>query len=334
MSNRRYGTRILGCGSALPEGVLTNTDLEKLIDTNDEWIAQRTGIRRRHKCDPSKGEHVRSLSTKALQIALDESGLVGSDLDLVIVGTVTGEMTCPSTACRVAEAVGATPSGAFDLGAACSGFVYALNVGESLIQSGRFRTIAVVGCDTLTSIADYTSRRVSILCGDAAGAVVLQRSEDDLEVGCMHQIMESDGSHWSDLYIPRCEADAPDDADWNEVKLEYLQMNGREVYRFAVSTFRKTVERVLDENNLTVDDIAMLIPHQSNRRIIESTMEKLKLPPEKVCINIQNYGNSSAGSVPLCFDQMIRAGRVGKGDKVLFVAFGGGLTWASSLWQL
>lgn len=318
----------------MPDGVLSNADLERMLDTSDEWIAQRTGIRRRHKCDPEKGENTQMLCRLAIERALEDSGLSGADLDLLIIATVTGDMTCPSTSCRVAHEIGAKKAGAFDVLAACSGFVYALNVGESMIQSGRYRTVGVIGCDTLSTISDYTNRRVCILCGDAAGAVVLQRDDENPEVGCLHQILQADGSKWHDLYIPRKESDVPADADWNEVKLNYLQMNGRDVYKFAVVRFQRTVQQVLKENNLSVDDVKMLIPHQSNLRIIESTMERLKLPAEKVCINIDEYGNSSSGSVPLCFDQMRKAGKIERGDLVILVAFGGGLTWASSLWRL
>lgn len=194
MSDRRFGTRILGTGSAVPEGVLTNADLEKILDTSDEWIRQRTGIRKRHICDPERGEGNLKLCIRAMDRALEDSDLEGADLDLLIVATVTGEMTCPSTSCRVSDAIGCKQTGAFDVLAACSGFVYGLNVAESMIQSGRYKTIGVVGCDTLSDISDYTDRSVSILLGDAAGAVVMQRAEDDTEVGCMHQLLGADGS--------------------------------------------------------------------------------------------------------------------------------------------
>ncbi len=334
MNQLPFGTRILGSGSAVPEGEMTNADFEKILDTSDEWIRQRTGIGSRRKCDPSKGETNLSLCTTAMERALADAGLEGVDLDLLIVATVTGAMTCPSTACRVADAIGMRQVGAFDLMAACSGFVYAMNVGASLVNSGQYKTIGVIGCDTLTDIADYTSRNVSILLGDAAGAVVMQRTEDDCEVGCHHQVLGTDGSHWPDLYIPRKESDAPEGADWNEVRLGCLQMNGREVYKFAISKFQRIVEHVLEVNNLSVEELKMLIPHQSNLRIIDATKNRLQLPDEKVFVNIDKFGNCSSGSVALCFDQARKAGRIGPGDLVLMVAFGGGLTWASSLWRL
>ena len=334
MKQMTFGIRILGSGSAVPEGEMTNADFEKILDTSDEWIQQRTGIKKRRKCDPEKGENNLSLCTAAMERALEDAGLEGADLDLLIVATVTGAMTCPSTACRVAHAVGMKQVGVFDLMAACSGFVYAMNVGASLINSGQYKTVGVIGCDTLTDIADYTTRNVSILLGDAAGAVIIQRAEDDKTVGCVHQVLGSDGSHWSDLYIPRKESDAPENVDWNITTLNTLQMNGREVYKFAITKFQRIVKQVLDDNKLSVDDLSMLIPHQSNLRIIDATKQRLKIPDEKVFVNIHNYGNSSSGSVALCFDQARKAGRIGKGDLVMLVAFGGGLTWASSLWRL
>jgi len=328
-----HGVAILGCGSAVPEGLLSNVDLEKVIDTSDDWIRQRTGVTVRRKCDPARGEGTLSLSTEALRKALDDAGLAGSDLDLVIVATVTGEMTFPSTACRVADAVGANPAGAFDLLAACSGFVYALNVAESLVAGGRYRTIGVVGCDAMSTVMDYTNRRTCILFGDAAGAVVVQQTEDRSR-GCLYQAMNADGSRWHHLYCARAEHHAPKDADWNEVKLNYLQMNGPEVYKFAVSTFQSALTEALERNHLAVGDISMLIAHQSNARIIESAKKKLGLPDEKVYVNIDRYGNSSAGSVPLCFDELWRAGRIRQGDIVVMVAFGAGMTWGTNVWRV
>lgn len=328
-----FGVRILGCGSALPSGTLSNHDLEEILDTSNDWIVKRTGVEVRRKCDVSKGEGTLSLSIEALTKAIEDAGIQPSELDLVIVATVTGEMTFPSVACRVADAVGASPAGAFDLLAACSGFVYGLNLAESLIRAGRYRTIGIVGCDAMSTIMDYSNRKTCILFGDAAGAVVVRRSDNPAE-GCMFQSMNSDGSRWHNLYCARREIDAPADADWNEAKLNYLQMDGAEVYKFAVTTFQSALEEALEANHLTVGDIKMLIAHQSNARIIESAMRRLNLPPEKVYINIDRYGNSSAGSVPLCFDELWKAGRIGRGDIVVLVAFGAGMCWASSVWRL
>lgn len=328
-----FGVRIAGCGSAVPDRVLTNADLEKIMDTSDEWIVQRTGIRERRIVDQN-GEGTYSLSLEALQHALDDANMKGSDLDLVIAASVTSEMTCPSNACRIADAVDASPAGAFDLVAACSGFVYALNVAESLIRSGRFRTIGIIGCDAMSTAVDYDDRSVSILFGDAAGSMILQRDDESPDIGCLYQTLNADGATWPSLYMPRREADVPDGDSCNPIRLGYLRMHGREVYKFAVTKFREVIEDALEKTGLTIDDVSQFVCHQSNVRIINAAMEKLGLPEDKVHINIDRYGNSSAGSVGLCFDQLWRAGKIKRGDTVVLVAFGGGLTWASSVWKM
>ena len=333
MSDRRAsGVRIAGAGSATPERVLSNHDLEKILDTSDEWIVQRTGIRERRIVDQShEGEF--TLARDAMGRALDDAGMTGDQLDLIIHASVTSEMTCPSNACRIAHDLNATPAAAFDLVAACSGFVYALNVGDSLIASGRHRRVGVVGCDAMSTAVDYDDRSVSILFGDAAGAVVLEKS-DDPNLGCIYQTLGADGSMWPSLYMPtRCHEVPEADKD-NPIKLRRLRMNGREVYRFAVTKFREVIEQALDETGLTPDDVSQFVVHQSNTRIIDAAKERLGLPDEKVYVNIDKYGNSSAGSCGLCFDELWRSGKIKRGDKVVIVAFGGGLTWASSVWQL
>lgn len=327
-----FGVRIAGVGSAVPDRVLTNFDLEKILDTSDEWIVQRTGIHERRVVDPTK-EGTFSLSVRAIRTALGDAGLTGADLDLLIVATVTAEMTCPSNACRVAAEIGAIPAPAFDLVAACSGFVYALNVADSLIRSGRYRSVGVIGCDTMSTVVDYQDRSVSILFGDAAGSVILQRDEDP-ELGCIYQHMGADGSNWQTLYLPRRAQDVPLHDAANPIRLGNLRMNGREVYKFAVTKFREVLEDALKATGLSTCQISQYICHQSNVRIIDAARERIGLPPEKVYINIDKFGNSSAGSVGLCFDQLWRAGKIRRGDYIMFVAFGGGLTWASSVWKL
>ena len=255
------------------------------------------------------------------------------DADLIIVATVTAEMTCPSTACRVSQALGAAPAAAFDLVAACSGFVYSINIADPLVRSGIYRTIGVVGCDAMTTVVDFGERTVSVLFGDAAGAVVLQR-DDDPERGCFYQKSQADGRMWGSLYMPRRSQDIPDHDRDNPVKLGCLRMNGREIYKFAITKFREVIQDALNATGLSTDDISQFVCHQSNVRIIESSIEKLGLPAEKVYINIDRYGNSSAGSVGLCLDQLWRAGKINRGDNVMFVAFGGGLTWSTSIWRV
>lgn len=328
-----FGVRIAGSGSAVPDRVLRNADFEKMFDTSDEWIVQRTGIHERRVCTPGVESNF-TLSLKAIQRALDNAGMQGSDLDLIILASVTSEMTCPSNACRIARELGAAPTAAFDLVAACSGFVYALNVADSLIRSGRHRAIGVIGCDTMSTIVDYTDRSVSILFGDAAGSVILVRDDDDPTTGCQYQLLQADAATWESLYIPRKQQDVPESDLDNPIRLGCLRMNGREVFRFAVTKFREVIEDALAKTGLTVDDISQFVCHQSNIRIIDAAKEKLGLPDDKVHVNIDRFGNCSAGSVGLCFDQLWQAGKIKRGDNVILVAFGGGLTWASSVWKI
>ncbi len=327
-----HGVRIVGTGSAVPEKVLTNSDLAKMMDTSDDWIRQRTGIAERRICTPGK-ESAFTLQRDSLKRALDDAGMKGSDLDLIIVASVTSEMTCPSNACRVATALDAAPAGAFDLVAACSGFVYAMNLADTLIRSGRHKAIGVVGCDAMSSVIDYSERSVSILFGDAAGAAVLVR-DDNPEKGSIYQTIQADGESWPSLFLPRKKEDVPADSPDVPIEIGKLRMEGRDVYRFAVSKFKKVIEEAMDATGLTVDDISQFICHQSNIRIIESAKEKLGLPDEKVYVNIDRYGNSSAGSVGLCLDEIRRDGKLKEGETIMFVAFGGGLTLSSSVWNL
>ncbi|MDZ4829868.1 MAG: beta-ketoacyl-ACP synthase III [Phycisphaerae bacterium] len=330
-ANWTCGVRIAGTGSAVPDRILSNADFEKIVDTSDEWIFQRTGIRERRISDPSK-EGTTTLSRDALNRALESSGIAASELDLIICGTCTQEMTCPSTACRVAAAVGATPAAAFDLVAACSGFVYSLNVAESLIRSGRHKKVGVVGCDAMSSIIDYCERGTSILFGDAAGAAILVRDENPSR-GCIYQHLGADGRDWRSLYIPRRPQDVPPDATETTIRLGYLRMDGREVFKFAVTKFRQVIEDAMAKTGLGVDDVGLLVCHQSNIRIIEAAREKIGLRRDQVFTNIERYGNSSAGSVGLCLDQVWKAGLVPCEKPIILVAFGGGMTWASSVWR-
>ena len=328
-----YGTRILSTGSAIPEKVLTNFDLEKIMDTSDEWIRKRTGIKQRHISDQSKGEGTVSLAIDAAVDAFEKSGLAASEIDLIICATCTQEMTCPSVACRISERIGSKHAAAFDLAAACSGFLYGLNVAETMIRCGRFKTALIVGADAMSTVMDYSDRSVSILFGDASGAAVISRDEDPSK-GCQHQIMGADGVGWEALYMPRREIDVPESDRENPIKLGMLRMNGREVFKFAVKKFQAVIEDTLEQSGHSIDDVALMICHQSNLRIIESAREKLGIDKDKVYVNIDRVGNSSAGSIGLCLDELNCAGRIKEGDLILFVAFGGGMTWASSLWRI
>jgi 3-oxoacyl-[acyl-carrier-protein] synthase-3 len=326
-----FGVRIAGTGSAVPERVLTNKDFEKIVDTSDEWIVQRTGIRARHICDPSR-EGTFTLSRDALRRALESAQMKANELDLVIVATCTMEMTCPSVACRIAGELGATPAAAFDLVAACSGFVYALNIAEAMIRAGTAKKVGIVGCDAMSTAIDYCERTVSILFGDAAGAAVLVRDPDPSK-GCIYQCMGGDGRGWKSLHIPRRPQEIIGDED-NPVRLGYLRMDGREVFKFAVNKFREVIEDAMAKTGLTVDDVGQVVCHQSNLRIIEAAREKIGFRHDQVYVNIDRYGNSSAGSVGLCMDELWKAGVLPNPKPVVVVAFGGGLTWASSVWKM
>ena len=324
------GVRVLGTGSAVPDNILGNEELAKRFDVDVAWIEQRTGIIERRFCDDDKGAF--ELQTQALKTALENTGLKGSDLSLIICASVTSEMTCPSNACRVANEVNAAPAGAFDIVAACSGFVYAMNLADSLIRSGPYETIAVVSGDAMTKLTDDNDRGTSILFGDVAGAAILQRC-DDPEIGCFYQTMQADGETWPCLYIPtRKEHVVAGDTATSE--LGKLRMRGKEVYKFAVTKFQEIAESLLEETGLTPDDVSQFICHQSNMRIIESAQKKIGLSDDKVYKNIRHYGNSSAGAAALCFDQLWQDGKINRGDVIVMLAFGGGLTWASSAWRI
>ena len=329
-TNNSCGVRVLGTGSAVPDNILGNEELAKRFDVDVEWIEQRTGIIERHYCSEDEGTF--ELQTRALKKALDDAGIKGSDLSLIICASVTSEMTCPSNACRLSNEVSAAPAGAFDIVAACSGFVYAMNLADSLIKSGTQHTIAVVGCDAMSKLTDPLDRGTSILFGDAAGAVILQKCENT-EIGCFYQTMNADGECWPALYIPAKEGDIID-GDTATTSLGNLRMKGKEVYKFAVTKFQEIAETLMIEANLKPEDVSQFICHQSNMRIIESAQTRLGLPDEKVFKNISHYGNSSAGAAALCFDQLWQDGKINQGDIIVMLAFGGGLTWASSAWRI
>jgi 3-oxoacyl-[acyl-carrier-protein] synthase-3 len=328
---RPIGVRFAGTGVAVPQRQVTNDEIAQLVDTSDEWVSQRTGIKTRRLADDDVT--VRDLAREASIAALDDAQIAPSEVDLLILATMTPEMPCPATAARLVDEIGATPAGAMDISVACSGFVYAMNLAESLIQTGAYRTVAVVGAETLSRITDWNDRRTCILFGDGAGAAILTAS-DDPEQGCVHQTMRSDGSRWQELYVPQRERDVPAEAGRFSGKLNTLQLNGREVYKFAVSTTVQMIEQTLDTTGFSPDDIAMVIPHQSNKRILESVRDKMGLPDEKMCMNIDKYGNTSAASVPIGLREMLDTGRIQPGDLVLFLAIGGGMTWSSSLWRM
>jgi 3-oxoacyl-[acyl-carrier-protein] synthase-3 len=323
----QFGAIITGTGSALPEKRLTNDDLSRMVDTNDEWIVQRTGIRERRIA--GEGESTATLATAAARKALDAAGVDPADVDLVIVATITPEMVFPSTACFVAAALGLKSTPAFDMSAACSGFIYAINTAANFIKAGQYKTVLVIGAETLSRIVDYTDRASCILFGDGAGAVVLQRSNDPSK-GLVYASLHADGNG---AEVMKCMPGSrhPICSDLLTAKDHFIKLRGREVYKFAVTKFAELIEDAMRVAELTKDQVKLIVPHQVNQRIIDSAMEKLELPPEKAHVNIDRYGNTSAASIPIALDEAWRAGKIVPGDHIIFVAFGAGLTWANAV---
>jgi 3-oxoacyl-[acyl-carrier-protein] synthase-3 len=325
-----YRAVIAGTGSALPAKELSNDDLARMVETSDEWITTRTGIKIRRIAEDS--ETTAHLATSAARKALEESGLEPNEVELIIIGTITPEMVFPSTACFVQDALGAKNAWAFDISAACSGFVYSLSIAQHFIESGRHKNAIVIGAETLSKITDYTDRTSCILFGDGAGAVVLKRA-DDGKKGVLYSTMSSDGSGWTSLNCQAYGSRFPVSKQLEDAKKVFMQINGREVYQLAVRKIVETVNDCLDKCNLKIDDIAMLIPHQMNARIIESAAKRLELSEDKVFMNIATYGNTSAASIPIALDECVRAGRVKSGDIIILVTFGAGLTWGANVIQ-
>jgi 3-oxoacyl-[acyl-carrier-protein] synthase-3 len=325
-----YSAIITGTGSYVPEKRLTNDDLSKMVDTNDEWIMQRTGIRERRIAGSQ--ESTATLASHAATRALQACVLEPKHLDLIVVGTITPEMQFPSTACFVAASLGLDSTPAFDVTAACSGFIYALDTAAAFIQSGRYKTVLAIGAETLSRATDYQDRGSCILFGDGAGAVVLQRSNEPNR-GILYSSLYADGHGWEMLHcMPGSKH--PITESMVAGRQQYMKIKGRDVYKFAVQRFNELIDDAMRKCELTADKIKLIIPHQVNLRIIDSAMERLGLPPEKAFVNIDRYGNTSAASIPIALDEAVRAGKLHKGDIVIFVAFGAGLTWANAVVRL
>ena len=312
-------SRIAGTGAYLPERVLTNFDLEKMIDTTDEWIRTRTGIERRHIA--ADDEATSDLSERACRAALDAAGLAPADIDLVVVGTCTPDLVFPNVACLLQERMGMSGA-AFSIEAACSGFVYALSVADKFIRAGQAGRALVCGAEVMSRIIDWTDRETCVLFGDGAGAVVLEASE---EAGILYTDLGADGRYRNLLYA---------DSGVSRVKEEgeaALVMKGNEVFKVAVRTLGRMVDRALADNGLEQGEIDWFVPHQANLRIISATARRIGLPMERVVLTVGEHGNTSAASIPLALDTAVRDGRIKPGDLVLMEAFGGGFTWGSSL---
>lgn len=316
-------SRLLGTGSALPERIVTNADLEKFVDTSDEWIRERTGIRQRHIA--AEGETTGDLSTLAAQRALDAAGVKASELDLIVLGTTTPDIIFPSTACLVQHRLGANGCAAFDVNAACSGFVYALGVADKFIRSGQSKKVLVIGAETLTRMVNWEERETAVLFGDGAGAVVLEASsEPGIYATCLH----ADGGHKELLYNPVGVSVGFKDEPNHGVR---IRMSGREVFKVAVKTLDSLVEETLAAAGMEASQLDWLVPHQANLRIIEATAKRLNMSMDQVIVTVDKHANTSAGSVPLALDYAVRSGKVKRGQNLLLEAFGGGFTWASAL---
>jgi len=322
---------IAGIGAAVPDKVMTNFDFEKFLDTSDEWITQRTGIKERHLV--SDGETTATLATEAARNALDDAGLKADQLDLIICATVSPDMILPASACFVQKDLQATDVPAFDISAACSGFVYGLSIADQFIRTGTYGRILVVASDTLSRFSDFTDRASCVLFGDGAGAVVLTANRRD-ETGVQYTVMHADGHGWDYIHVPGGGSRTPATAQTVKAKLHYVKMRGRDVYRFAVEKMQWLLGDCMEKCGLTVDQVDLVLPHQVNIRIIRSAAEKYDFPMEKVYINIDRYGNTSGASIPLALEEARRTGRIAAGSTVLMVAFGAGLTWAGAVVKL
>lgn len=319
---RRVG--FAGIGFHVPENVLTNADLERMVDTSDEWIRSRTGIQKRRVAP--KGMGVSDLAAPAALAALSDAKISAAEVDLIIIATTTPDMPLPSTACFVQEKIGAKNAAAFDLAAACAGFVYALYTGEQFIRGGAYQTVLVIGADLITSFIDWTDRSTCVLFGDGAGAAVLRRVERG---GILSAVLGSDGQHAELLKICGGGSRNPASAQTLAEKKHFLQMNGADVFKLAVRGMSEAVNEALAKAKVSKAEVACVIPHQANQRIIDAVAERLEIPKEKVFVNLDRYGNTSAASCAIALCEAVSQGRVRKGDKVVLATFGSGLVWSA-----
>jgi len=323
---------ITGTGSALPAKILTNADLELMVDTNDEWITARTGIRERRIA--AAGEYTSTFASESARRALSMAGISPEELDLIIIGTVTPDFPFPSTACIVQNELGARNAVAFDVSAACSGFIYGMSIADSFIKSGRIKKALVIGAEVLSRIVDWTDRNTCILFGDGAGAAIIEASEHVNGILSTH--IFSDGSCWDLLYQPGSGSRNPASDRSIDPRLFFINMEGNEVFKHAVRAMDEAATAALVANSMKASELSMFIPHQANMRIITATAKRIALPVEKIFINLHNYGNTSAASIPIALDEANRQGKLARGDSILLAAFGGGFTYGSALlsWQI
>ncbi len=315
---------VIGCGSYLPERILTNAELATMVDTTDEWIVERSGIRQRHIA--AEGEKTSDLAIKAAERAIAHAGIQATDIDLIVLATATPDETFPATACRVQHALGITSGAAFDVQAVCSGFVFAMATADNFLKAGQFKTALVIGAETFSRIIDWTDRTTCVLFADGAGALILRAEEgagDTMDRGVLTTHLHSDGRYHDMLYV--------DGGPSSTQTTGHLKMLGKEVFRHAVVNLSDVVKETLAAVNMTADQIDWLVPHQANKRIIDGTAKKLGMSTEKVVLTVDHHGNTSAASVPLALCEAVADGRIKRGDVVLMEAMGGGFTWGSAL---
>ena len=326
----RTGVSVLGTGSYLPARVMTNADLEKIVDTTDEWIISRTGIKERRIA--AEDEHTSDIGAAAARKALEQAGIAAGEVDLILVATASPDMFFPSTACLIQRLLGAKKAACMDLSAACSGFLYAVEMARHMIEGGAIRYALIVGADKLSAMVDWTDRNTCVLFGDGAGAVVLgRRTEDRPGRGILGTYMGSDGEYGQILGVPGGGTRCPITPENFDQKLNTIKMLGKETFKQAVNAMTGASLEVLDRTGLTTEDIACIIPHQANIRIIEAIKDRLKVPSERFFVNLDRTGNTGAAAVAIALDEAHRTGRITAGDKVLMVVFGSGLTWASMI---
>ena len=327
MNHKERKAGITGTGSYMPETILTNDDFIRMVDTTDEWIKSRTGIEERRVADELTATS--DIATKAALAAIENAGIKAEDIDLIMVATVTPDMAFPSTACIVQKNIGATKAAAFDLEAACSGFIYGLTIAEQFIKTGFYKNILVIGAETLSKITDYKDRNTCVLFGDGAGAAVVSEVEE--EYGILSTYLGADGSGGHLLTQPAGGSRTPASLGTVTDKLHYIKMDGSEVFKFAVKIMGEAAETALEKCSLTKENIDYLIPHQANIRIIDAATRRLKMDPEKVYVNVEKYGNMSAASIAVALDEASRKGMLKDGSIIVLVGFGGGLTWGSAV---
>jgi 3-oxoacyl-[acyl-carrier-protein] synthase-3 len=325
-----YGATITGVGYYAPPGILTNEDFEKLVDTSDEWITQRTGMKRRHIIAP--GGVTSDLALPAAKAALEAAGKTPADIECIVCATATPDYLFPALACVVAARLGVPGKPAFDVSIACSGFIYGVTTAAALVRSGVYSSILVIGAETLSKITDYTDRTTCVLFGDGAGAVVIERSEEDCFLG---SDLGTDGSDPSVLYLPGGGSKFPysRNGELADQRLGYIKMQGQSVFKFAVLQMAASTRNALQKAGLTTNDIDFVVPHQANLRILDATIKMLGVPPEKCILNIAEYGNTSAASIPIALAEAVKDGLIKENNVIVMVAFGGGLSWGSLVWR-